>query len=57
MSLYIPPECAQFLNVCTTQQVFWGYFLGGLMIGIMFALIVPWLLRRGLLLGTPPDEF
>ena len=49
MSQYIPPECVQFLNVCTTSEVCWGYFFAGVVATLAFILVALWVMSiRGL---------
>jgi len=35
MSLYIPPECEQYLNVCTTEYVCGAYLFSGIIITLI----------------------
>jgi len=40
MSLYIPPECKEFIRVCSTEEVCWGYFIGGVVLSMIIMLII-----------------
>jgi len=51
MSKYIPPECLEFIRTCTTLEVQWGYFVFGLVIGLVFFIVLRFvlfnILRKG----------
>jgi len=46
MSLYIPPECQRFINVCSSTTVEWGYFQGGIVMGLFVALLIFYLWNK-----------
>jgi len=46
MSKYIPEICREFINTCSTQTVNYGYFILGIVLAVLLAIIIAWVYFR-----------